>query len=84
MFGADYVHISRLRKSGLFATVTQHFSVSTAASHTHICTFTTVFTHMHIHYNAVARLDAYAKQDVPRRTGAAGGSSAGGGSSGRS
>ena len=36
--------------------------------------------------NAIARLDAYAKQYVPqsRRTGVAGGSSAGGGSSGRS
>ncbi len=34
--------------------------------------------------NAIARLNAYAKQYVPRRTGAAGGSSAGGGSSGRS
>jgi hypothetical protein len=34
--------------------------------------------------NAIARLSAYAKQYVPRRTGAAGGSSAGGGSSGRS
>ena len=33
--------------------------------------------------NAIARLNAYAKQYVPRRTGAAGGSSAGGGSSGR-
>jgi galactokinase/mevalonate kinase-like predicted kinase len=34
--------------------------------------------------NAIARLNAYAKQYVPRQTGAAGGSSAGGGSSGRS
>ena len=34
--------------------------------------------------NAIARLNAYAKQYVPRRTGAAGGSSGGGGSSGRS
>jgi hypothetical protein len=36
--------------------------------------------------NAIARLDAYAKQYVPqsRRTGAAGGSSGGGGSSGPS
>jgi hypothetical protein len=34
--------------------------------------------------NAIARLNAYAKQYVPRRTGAAGGSSSGGGSSGRS
>ena len=34
--------------------------------------------------NAIARLNAYAKQYVPRRTGAAGGSSGGGASSGRS
>jgi hypothetical protein len=34
--------------------------------------------------NAMVRLNAYAKQYVPRRTGTAGGSSAGGGSSGRS
>ena len=34
--------------------------------------------------NTIARLNAYAKQYVPRRTDAAGGSSAGGGSSGRS
>ena len=34
--------------------------------------------------NNIARLNAYAKQYVPRRTGAAGGSSSGGGSSGRS
>ena len=34
--------------------------------------------------NAIARLNAYAKQYVPRRPVAAGGSSAGGGSSGRS
>jgi hypothetical protein len=52
-------------------------------------------THMHINHiffcgkkevenNAIARLNAYAKQYVTRRTGAAGGSSGGGGSSGRS
>ena len=34
--------------------------------------------------NAIARLNAYAKQYVPRRPVAAGGSSGGGGSSGRS
>jgi hypothetical protein len=34
--------------------------------------------------NTIGRLSAYAKQYVPRRTGATGGSSAGGGSSGRS
>ncbi len=34
--------------------------------------------------NAIARLNAYAKQYVPRRTGADGGSSGGGCSSGRS
>jgi hypothetical protein len=34
--------------------------------------------------NDIARLNAYSKQYVPQRTGAAGGSSAGGGSSGRS
>ena len=34
--------------------------------------------------NTIGRLNAYAKQYVPRRTGAAGGSSGGGGSSGRS
>ena len=33
--------------------------------------------------NTIARLNAYAKQYVPRRDGASGGSSAGGGSSGR-
>ena len=34
--------------------------------------------------NNIARLNAYAKQYVPRRNGAAGGSYGGGGSSGRS
>jgi galactokinase/mevalonate kinase-like predicted kinase len=34
--------------------------------------------------NTIARLNVYANQYVPRRTGAVGGSSAGGGSSGRS
>jgi len=34
--------------------------------------------------NTISRLNAYAKQYVPRRPVAAGGSSAGGGSSGRS
>ena len=34
--------------------------------------------------NTIARLNVYAKQYVPRRTGAAGGSSGGGASSGRS
>ncbi len=99
-----------------FATVTQHFSVSTAASHTHICTLTTYFFVVkNVHFfrilhtcwtwkttvspkkwviiteiskevenNAIGRLNVYAKQYVPRRTGTAGGSSGGGGSSGRS
>jgi hypothetical protein len=96
-----------------FATVTQYFSVSTAASHIapegyHLLLYkdkgTKDITHIldledygvtkkwgllqrfqkEVQNNAMARLDAYAKKYVPRRTGAAGGSSGGGGSSGRS
>ncbi len=96
-----------------FATVTQHLSVSTAASHIapegyHLFRYkdkgTKDIAHMldledygvtkkwviiteiskEVQNNAIARFNVYAKQYVPRRTGAAGGSSAGGGSSGRS
>ena len=41
-------------------------------------------TSKEVQNNTIVRLNVYAKQYVPRRTGAAGGSSVGGGSSGRS
>jgi uncharacterized membrane protein YgcG len=99
MFVADYVHISRLRKSGLLQlslNISRIFFFSylvvisfpiefdvwvrlcTHFETAKVRTFATVTQHF------IARLNAYAKQYVPRRTGVTGGSSGGGGSSGRS
>jgi hypothetical protein len=101
MFGADYVHISRLRKSGLLQ-LSLNISKCQLPCHTHTYeTLTAFFLDLEdygvtkkwviiteiskeVENNDIARLNAYAKKYVPRRTGAAGGSSAGGGSSGRS
>ena len=101
MFGADYVHISRLRKSGLLQ-LSLNISQCQLPRHTHTYeTLTAFFLDLEdygvtkkwvivteiskeVENNAIARLNAYAKQYVPRRTGAAGGSSGGGASSGRS
>jgi hypothetical protein len=63
-----------------FAPVTQHFSRLNNAA------FVPRKEEIskEVENNVISRLNEYAKQYVPRRTGAAGGSSVGGGSSGRS
>jgi hypothetical protein len=84
MFGADYVHISRMRKSGLLqlSLNISHAGLGRLRCHQEMGDYYRDFKGGE--KNAIARLNAYTKQYVPRRTGAAGGSSTGGGSSGRS
>jgi hypothetical protein len=88
MFGADYVHISRMRKSGLLEL---SLNISLAGlgrlrCHQEMGDYLIIVTEIsnEVENNTITRLHAYTKQYVPRRTGAAGGSSGGGGSSGRS